>query len=464
MKTAIILILISLCCVMGYRETQRRSADKRLFSSPAVEHLLQDIKKKIANSTLAEIFENCFPNTLDTTVYYDKNNNDTFVITGDINAMWLRDSTNQVMPYIRLINDDPELKHMLYGVIKRQAKSILIDTYANAFMRDTNSRSDWANDNTLMLPGVWERKYELDSLAAFLKLSSRVYHVAKESAIFTKEWRDAFKAVIETINREQQLSDISASPYRFQRKDYEPVDTMLHQMGTPIKKCGLVRSAFRPSDDTSTYQFHIPANAMMLTELQSIAEILLSLNIETDTAQKALKIAGEIERAIYKYGVTRDLNGNPIFAYEVDGFGNVLKMDDSNIPSLLSLPYLGFVKKDDPLYLNTRRFVLSDENPYFFKGSAGEGIGGAHIGINYIWPMSVTMRALTSTDDQEIIECLRILIKSCSTHKFMHESFHKDNPANFTREWFAWANSLFGELIIELANTRPHILAMVSFG
>lgn len=85
-----------------------------------------------------------------------------------------------------------------------------------------------------------------------------------------------------------------------------------------------------------------------------------------------------------------------VFAFEVDGFGSAYFMDDANIPSLLSLPYLGYVDKNDPIYKNTRKFVLSEYNPYFFKGEAGEGIGGPHVGPGYIWPMSIIMRVYTS--------------------------------------------------------------------
>jgi meiotically up-regulated gene 157 (Mug157) protein len=100
----------------------------------------------------------------------------------------------------------------------------------------------------------------------------------------------------------------------------------------------------------------------------------------------------------------------------------------------------------------------STSNPYFFKGSAAEGIGGPHVGLDMIWPMSIIMCALTSTDQEEIRQCLRWLKTTHADTGFIHEAFNKDNPAQFTRSWFAWANSLFGELIVKLSRERPSLL------
>jgi meiotically up-regulated gene 157 (Mug157) protein len=147
-----------------------------------------------------------------------------------------------------------------------------------------------------------------------------------------------------------------------------------------------------------------------------------------------------------------------IYAYEVDGFGNQLLMDDANVPSLLSLSYLGCCTANDPVYVRTRSFVLSDDNPYFFRGKAGEGIGGPHVGLHMIWPLGIIMRALTSNDDKEILNCLRVLKNTHAGTGFMHEAFDKDDPKKFTRSWFAWANTMFGELIVKLHEQRPHLL------
>ena len=137
-------------------------------------------------------------------------------------------------------------------------------------------------------------------------------------------------------------------------------------------------------------------------------------------------------------------------------------MDDSNAPSLLSLAYLGDVKPNDPIYRNTRKFVLSDSNPYFFKGKAGEGIGGPHIGYDMIWPMSIMMRAFTSLDDAEIQNCMVSLMNTDAGTGFIHESFNKDDPKNFTRAWFAWQNTLFGELVLKLvSNGKLDLLNLI---
>ncbi len=129
-------------------------------------------------------------------------------------------------------------------------------------------------------------------------------------------------------------------------------------------------------------------------------------------------------------------------------------MDDANVPSLLAMPYLNSISVNDPIYQNTRRFVWSPDNPFFFRGKAGEGIGGPHIGYDMVWPMSLIMRAFTSRDNGELRQCMKMLRDNDGGTGFMHEAFHKDNADKFTRKWFAWANTLFGELIIHLMNEK----------
>ena len=189
-----------------------------------------------------------------------------------------------------------------------------------------------------------------------------------------------------------------------------------------------------------------------MKSLRQAAEILLTVNQQVRLAKECNQLADEVEKALKKHAVVKHPKFGKIYAYEVDGFGNALMMDDANIPSLLSLPYLGAVEANDPIYKKTRKFVLSEWNPYFFKGKAGEGIGGPHIGYDMIWPMSIMMRAFTSTDDKEIKKCVEMLMNTDADTGFMHESFHKDDPEDFTREWFAWQNSLFGELIVHLVD------------
>ena len=213
---------------------------------------------------------------------------------------------------------------------------------------------------------------------------------------------------------------------------------------------GLIVSAFRPSDDATTFGFLVPSNFMAVTSLRKAAEILTAVNGERELAAECTALADEVAGALQQYAVVEHPEFGKIYAFEVDGYGNRFLMDDANVPSLLAMPYLGDMDVNDPIYRNTRRFVWSESNPYFFRGTAGEGIGGPHIGFNYIWPMSLIMRATTSNDEKEIRYCIETLRDTDGGTGFMHESFHKDNPSDYTRSWFAWTNTLFGELIVKL--------------
>jgi uncharacterized protein len=439
--------------------SQRPALEKRNFVSSAVEMCIKTVSQTIADPELAWLFENCFPNTLDTTVRYSVNHGkpDTFVITGDIEAMWLRDSTAQVWPYVPLINIDPKLKYLIAGVINRQTNCILTDPYANAF-NDGPTGSDWETDLTTMRKELHERKYELDSLCYPVRLAHRYWKVCGDTSIFDTAWQSATQLLVKTM-REQQRWHGSGS-YRFQRITAVAHDTVpMNGWGNPTRPNGLIHSVFRPSDDACIYPFLIPANFFAVQTLEQLAEIY-SAQIEDDIfADECLSLATEVRSALCKYGIVSHPMYGEIYAYEVDGFGNALMMDDANIPSLLSLPYLGAVSAEDLCYQATRRFVLSLDNPYFFKGSAAEGIGGPHVGLGMIWPLSIIMRGLTSELDDEIKDCLAILKHTHGGTGFMHESFDQDDPNKFTREWFAWANSLFGELILKVYYERPHILA-----
>ncbi len=423
---------------------------KRLFVSSAVECEIDRVKWMLTNERLAKMFENCFPNTLDTTVHFDEENNDTFVYTGDIPAMWLRDSGAQVWPYVPLANRDPRLKAMLAGVINRQFKCINIDPYANAFNREATG-GRWQTDDTDMKPEVYERKWEIDSLCYPLRLAYQYWLVTGDTSVFGEEWLKAIANIVKTFKEQQRKED--DGPYHFLRVTDRTFDTLSNKgWGNPIKPVGLIASAFRPSDDATTFQFLIPSNFFAVSSLRKAAEILTTVNHNDDLAQECTDLAQEVENALRQYATYDHPKYGTIYAYEVDGFGNHLLLDDANVPSLLAMPYLGLVDVKDPIYQNTRDFVWSEDNPYFFRGAAGEGIGGPHIGKSMIWPMSIMMRAFTSRDDQEIKSCVETLMKSDAGMGFMHESFHKDDANNFTREWFAWQNTLFGELILKLIN------------
>ena len=433
--------------------SQRPAEGDRLFRSEAVENKIIEMQRILTNPRLAWMFANCFPNTLDTTVHYrtdDDGLDDTFVYTGDIHAMWLRDSGAQVWPYVQLANEDEALRKMIAGVINRQFKLINIDPYANAF-NDGPTGGEWMSDITEMNPNVHERKWEIDSHCYPIRLAYEYWKVTGDTSVFGDVWVDAIRNILKTL-KEQQRKD-GVGPYYFMRKTDRQLDTKCCSgYGNPVNPVGLIVSSFRPSDDATTFDFLVPSNFFAVTSLRKAAEILTKVNKEKALAKECRDLADEVEAALKKYAVVDHPKYGKIYAFEVDGFGNEYLMDDSNAPSLLSMAYLGDVDVNDPIYQNTRRFVWSEDNPYFFKGTAGEGIGGPHVGYDMIWPMSIMMKAFTSSDDKEIKWCIETLMTTDAGTGFMHESFHKDNPEKFSRAWFAWQNTLFGELIIKLVN------------
>lgn len=433
-------------------KSQRPAEQDRLFRSEAVEAKILEVQRMLTNPRLAWMFANCFPNTLDTTVHFrtdeEDGMDDTFVYTGDIHAMWLRDSGAQVWPYVQLANDDEALRRMIAGVINRQFKLINIDPYANAF-NDGPTGGEWMSDITDMNPNVHERKWEIDSHCYPIRLAYGYWKETGDTSVFGEVWIQAIKNILKTF-KEQQRKD-GVGPYYFMRKTERQLDTKCcNGYGNPVNPVGLIVSSFRPSDDATTFDFLVPSNFFAVTSLRKAAEILTKVNKDKELAKECRALADEVEAALKEYAVVEHPKYGKIYAFEVDGFGNTYLMDDSNAPSLLSMAYLGDVDVNDPIYQNTRRFVWSEANPYFFKGTAGEGIGGPHIGYDMIWPMSIMMKAFTSRDDAEIKWCMETLMKTDAGTGFMHESFHKDNPEKFTRAWFAWQNTLFGELVLKL--------------
>lgn len=441
-------------------ESRRPSPEKRLFKSKVIEEEISMILGMLENPRLRWMFANCFPNTLDTTVHFDKDSEgkpDTFVYTGDIPAMWLRDSGAQIWPYVAYANDDSQLKEMIAGVIRRQFKCICIDPYANAFNVEpvgAANNTDWPAAN----PYVFERKWELDSHCYPIRLAYEYWKVTGDESIFDQTWIEAMENILATMH-EQQRKDGPGS-YRFLRVTDRQLDTKcVIGRGNPVKPIGLIASAFRPSDDATTFEFHIPSNFMAVSSLRKAAKILSCVNGRQDLADQCLDLALEVEEALEEHAIVEHPIYGEIYAYEIDGYGSRFLMDDANVPSLLSMPYLGDVEVNDTIYRNTREFVWSESNPYYFKGEAGEGIGSPHIMAEVIWPMSIMMKAFTSDDDDEIRECICQLMTTDAGTGFMHESFYRRDSDIYTREWFAWQNSLFGELILKLINDgRLHVL------
>jgi hypothetical protein len=407
---------------------------------------------------LAAMFQNCFPNTLDTTVQPGQFDGkpDTAVLTGDIDAMWLRDSSAQVWPYLPLLREDDALRALIEGVVRRQTRCLLIDTYANAFMADLSAPPlPWSvHDKTEMRQGVAERKYELDSICYPIRLAHGYWRSSGDTSPFDQNWKQAMQAILQTMRTQQRKH--GEGPYRFQRSAENPTDSLINGIGSPANPVGLIASCFRPSDDACLLPFLVPSNLFAVTSLRQMAAMLNEILHETSLANEAHSLAEEVERALKTHAVLPTIDGT-VWAYEVDGFGGQVFMDDANVPSLLGLPYLES-SPDAALYARTRKMVWSKRNPWFFQGTAGEGIGGPHIGRDSIWPMSQIIYALTSQSDTEIAHTLQILKVASAGTGFMHESYNKNDASRFSRSWFAWANTLFGELIGKIAHTKPALL------
>ena len=448
--TALLLGVTLGACAQKYPD-QRPAPENRLFVSDAVEAKIAQIAPQLKNPKLRWMFTNCFPNTLDTTVHYDESTGLTFVYTGDIHAMWLRDSGAQVWPYVDLCSGDEHLRKMVAGVIRQQFTLINIDPYANAFNQGPTGEFGDPDDTGLPQdPNVWERKWEIDSHCYPVRLAYHYWKVTGDTSIFDDLWIKTVETILETFVTQQRKD--GDGPYYFLRVTDRQLDTKARGgLGHPVKPVGLIASSFRPSDDATQFEFLVPSNFFAASILEKAAEIISEVNGNTALAARCMALAKEVKDALKKYAVIHHPEFGDIYAYEVDGFGNAYCMDDANVPSLLSLTYLVPEMADDPIALNTRRFVWSESNPYFWHGKAGEGIGGPHTGKEVIWPMSIMMKALTATEDSEIKACMEQLLRTDAGTGFIHESFNKDNASEFTRPWFAWTNTLFGELVLKLA-------------
>jgi len=439
------------------------------------------------DENLGTIFNNALPNCLDSTVTFNATAPyDSFIVTGDMSSMWIRDAVNQVVPYFQFLSSDPGLQNLVCGLIHRiQHQIVDVNIYANAFhinntschqrmvtytyLQGSGEIIDQASDGwdvQCATGEISDTKFELDSLPAFLKLSYHYYQETQDTTCFDAQWLEAVKLVITTFQTQQKgtFEELNDPAYTYHTIDSNIVNILPENgRGPPSIRTGMVKSGFRPSDDACTFPFHVPDNMMIHVELDHLTDLLSNLKLKDDHLDSSIsQLQTDINAAIKKYGLARDTSDQTYYAYEVDGFGSHLFMDDANIPSLLSLPYIGFLNKTDPIYLRTRQRVLSEMNPYFIKGKYGEGTGsnmvGSDVGYNYIWHISILVRALTSNDDAEILQCLETISQTCGPTGFIHESYYKDDFTNFTRAWFAWANSLFGELMVTLIRERPHLL------
>ncbi|WP_407892202.1 glycoside hydrolase family 125 protein [Lacticaseibacillus sp. N501-2] len=371
-----------------------------------------------------------------------------FVLTGDIPAMWQRDSTAQLRPYLVPARNDRELQDVIAGVSHRQFFNMALDPYANAFNQTAN-HAGHQSDHTEMSPWIWERKYELDSLCYPVSLAYNFWKNTKRTDIFDAQFEQAIEKFLQVITQEQ---DHAHSPYRFERTEDRPEDTLINGVGRPVANCGLSWNGFRPSDDACVYGYLIPSNLFAVESLRQLAEIYT--DVLHKPAERFTFLADKIEAAVQKYGLTKNAAGEAIYAFEVDGLGHVLVMDDANVPNLLSLPYLGATTLDDPIYQATRKTMFSKENPYYYAGTYGQGLGSPHTPAEYIWPIAKAVEGLTTTDREAQKAILDQLVATTNGTKMMHEGYNVEDPSQYTREWFSWANMMFCELVMAYFGDR----------
>lgn len=354
-----------------------------------------------------------------------------YIKTGDIPAQWLRDASAQVRPYLFFAKSDPAVASLLRGIIARMGKYLQIDPYANAFTLDYR---------------VWEQKFELDSLAYPITLAWTYWKVTGDTSIFTGDLSRGLDRALETMEREQDHPRNSKYGHR---------ELPQGGKGNPVGYTGMIWTGFRPSDDACQYNFLIPSEMMAVVALGELDEIERSVYHNVIKAERAHSLRDEVQEGIQTFGAVFTPNYGYVYAYEVDGLGHANLMDDANIPSLLSAPYIGYTRPDATIYKNTRRFLLSKDNPYFYAGSVARGIGSAHTPDGYVWPLALVMQGLTSTSEAERKEVLGELLASDPGDHLLHEAFNPNDPTKFTRLDFGWPNALFSEYVLTNFNGVP---------
>ncbi|KAH8592450.1 hypothetical protein B0O99DRAFT_629761 [Bisporella sp. PMI_857] len=455
----------------------------RTFNSSIVEDTVTSMKSVIKDPDLYRLFENSFPNSLDTAVKWkgvSANNSEeelTFLITGDINAMWLRDSANQMQSYLPLVKADTShdsLASLYRGVINLQARYVIAAPFCNSFQPPSESGLPPSKNQDrpdTYTPDVstnvaFECKYELDSLAAFLEISTNYYEATGDIEFFRKfQWVNAIKTILATtesllVGTYSANGSVNTIPYTWQRETTSATETLSNSgRGNPVQEgTGLIRSAFRPSDDSTIYQLFIPANMMFSRYLDAASEIMAAIGGQRNLANHMYNFSQSVRSAITKHGIVSDPVYGNVYAFEVDGFGSANRMDDANIPSLLSAPFFGYLNVSDPVYRNTRKFILSKDNPYFMRGPVINAVGGPHAGLGQAWPMASIIRIFTSSDIHEIKDQLREIVSSTAGLGLIHESIDSFNQNKWSRQWFSWANGLFGQCLLDLKERLPSIL------
>ena len=417
---------------------------------------LNDFCEKTAlGDELERLFRACFMNTYDTTL--ESADGETYIVTGDIPAMWLRDSTEQVAQYLPLAKESEEVRKMFSGLLSRQFRYIGIDPYANAFNKTANGHGH--KDITKRCDWVWERKFEIDSLCYPLWLACKYYALTHDATPLGEQFIRTVETVLDTFETEQRHSE--KSDYSFIRVGEYAQDTLPNGgKGDVIPYTGMIWSAFRPSDDRCVYNYFIPGNIFAVATLRKLSESDDSV-LPADIKERCSTLARVIDDGIQKYGVVEHPKFGKIYAYETDGKGNYVFMDDGNAPSLMSLPYLGYCTADNPIYKNTRKFILSKENPFYFEGNAASGIGSPHTPDGYVWHIGLLIQGLTADTVEEKRQILHTILSTHAGTYYMHEGFDKDDPTKFTRPWFAWANSLLALFVMENRKIIPELLRPV---
>jgi meiotically up-regulated gene 157 (Mug157) protein len=350
-----------------------------------------------------------------------------YVKTGDIPAEWLRDASAQVRPYLFYAKSDLQVATLLRGIIAREGKYLAVDPYANAFTIDYR---------------VWEQKFELDSLAYPIMLAWSYWKATGDASVFTGDESAGFERALETMEREQDHAHNS----RYTHKELR--DDAGNPRPNPVAYTGMIWTGFRPSDDACKYNYLIPSEMMAVVALGDLEEIERVVYRNLLRSNRAKTLRAEVQNGIQEFGEVFTPNYGYVYAYEVDGLGKQTLMDDANIPSLLSAPYFGYTKPDSYVYKNTRRFLLSRDNPYYYVGSIARGIGSAHTNDGYVWPLALIMQGLTSTSETERKEILGQLLASDPGDHLLHESFDPNNPSRFSRKDFGWPNALFSEFVM----------------
>lgn len=424
----------------------------KFINDTAMNEFFQELEEKAkGEQKLLEQFRTSFANTLETTLKVMEDGT-VYVITGDIPAMWLRDSTAQIRPYLFLGEKDEKIKDLIAGLVKRQFFYICLDPYANAF-NEGPTGACWEKDDPDQSPWVWERKFEIDSLCYPIQLAWLLWKNTGRTAQFDENFRKGVWKILDVFQTEQNHEEKSS--YVFIRKGSYYSDTLSREgKGALVRPdIGLIWSGFRPSDDACTYGYLIPSNmfaAVVLGYLEEIAEKILR---DESLRERAGKMKAQVQNAIEIYGRVKTEEFGTVYAYEVDGYGMVNLMDDANVPSLLSMSYLGY-PADRETMENTRRMILSEGNPYYYKGKAASGIGSPHTPSGYIWPIALAMEGLTSNSREEKKRILDTLVSTTGGTGMIHEGFSADDPEKYTREWFSWANAMYGELFLDYLGYR----------